>query len=245
MFGSSVAVPVMFKNCDPLAGVTIPLIWDPDLVSLEAIDFSGSRVEHIMAKSDASDIDNDANNVLLYMLVISEGPVLPGEGLFATLDFRIQSYSCAPVILDTAFIPPAGYYVFADPNGDPIETAFAQGHIDVLCDCSFQGDLAPCASVDPPESCGDGIINPIDAVYLINYAFHEGPAPVADSTCPCLNRGDWNCDGVVNMLDVVKNVNYVYRYPAPGPCNPCECDPYPDNCPPDIGLPRNRTTGGE
>ena len=79
------------------------------------------------------------------------------------------------------------------------------------CDCGNIGDCS-----------GDGLINALDVVHMVNYVLRmTGPPPPTDANCPVINRGDWDCSGQVDMADVVKMVNYVYRYPAPGPCNPC------------------------
>lgn len=59
---------------------------------------------------------------------------------------------------------------------------------------------------------GDGMINSADIVYLINYLFIGGPAPI-----PCLEAGDANCDGVINIADVVYLINHMFAGgPAPG-----------------------------
>jgi agmatine/peptidylarginine deiminase len=62
------------------------------------------------------------------------------------------------------------------------------------------------------DANGDGAIEIADVVYLINYLFIDGPAPV-----PCLAAGDANCDGVVNITDVVYLINYLFiSGPPPG-----------------------------
>jgi parallel beta-helix repeat protein len=63
--------------------------------------------------------------------------------------------------------------------------------------------------------CGDAnnddIINVVDVVYLINYLFIGGPAPV-----PMKCVGDVNGDGIVNISDVVYLINYLFIHgPAP------------------------------
>ena len=63
------------------------------------------------------------------------------------------------------------------------------------------------------DANGDGIINSADVVYLINYLFKNGPAPVP------FWAGNCNCDGVVNSADVVYLINYLFKG---GPA-PCEC----------------------
>jgi hypothetical protein len=58
---------------------------------------------------------------------------------------------------------------------------------------------------------GDGTINVSDVVYLINYLFIGGPAPVP------LAAGDVNCDRIVNVSDVVYLINYLFiGGPPPG-----------------------------
>jgi uncharacterized delta-60 repeat protein len=61
------------------------------------------------------------------------------------------------------------------------------------------------------DANGDGIIGPSDIVYLINYFFRNGPAPIP------LMAGDANSDGLVEPADVVFLINYLFRNgPPPG-----------------------------
>jgi hypothetical protein len=64
---------------------------------------------------------------------------------------------------------------------------------------------------------GDGKINASDVVYLINYLFIGGPAPV-----PTVLEGDVNCDGNVNASDVVWLINYLFVPGSPPPCRVCD-----------------------
>lgn len=113
----------------------------------------------------------------------------------------------------------------ADTNGnfsaDPLfcDTANADFHIDAA---------SPCASVN--NSCstlvgaldvhcgylygdadGDANVNIIDAVYIINYLFKEGPAPDP------IQAGDVNCDGVIDITDILYLIDYMFRG-GPPPC---------------------------
>ena len=58
--------------------------------------------------------------------------------------------------------------------------------------------------------CGDankdGVVDVGDVVYLINYLFKSGTAPV-----PILKAGDASCDGVVDVGDVVYLINYLFK----------------------------------
>jgi hypothetical protein len=63
----------------------------------------------------------------------------------------------------------------------------------------------------PGDANEDGVINAADVVYLINYLFIHGPAPVP------LQAGDVNCDGTTNAADVVYLINYLFiKGPPPG-----------------------------
>jgi hypothetical protein len=57
----------------------------------------------------------------------------------------------------------------------------------------------------------DEVINVVDVVYLINYIYINGPAPVP------LEVGDANSDGVVDIADVVYLIKYLFiTGPPPG-----------------------------
>ena len=87
----------------------------------------------------------------------------------------------------------------------------------VRSDGSVVGDsLICCAQNKPPAVIGDvnadGTITVSDIVYLINYLFKLGPAPI-----PIHGVGDANCDGKVSVLDVVYLINYLFKG-GPAPC---------------------------
>ena len=61
------------------------------------------------------------------------------------------------------------------------------------------------------DANGDGVINAVDIVYLINYLFNETSAPDP------LWVGDANCDGKVDVVDIVYLINYLFgEGPPPG-----------------------------
>jgi len=61
------------------------------------------------------------------------------------------------------------------------------------------------------DANGDGVINVVDVVYLINYLFISGPAPNP------VESGDVNCDHTINAADVVYLINYLF-IKGPPPC---------------------------
>jgi serine protease AprX len=113
----------------------------------------------------------------------------------------------------------------ADNAATPDNT-YGWGIIDVMAaiDYSFGCDCA-----DIGDNNGDGTIDPVDAVILVNFVYRNWIAPPVIPGCVGIN-GDWDCNGTVNPVDVVRAVNYVYRN-IDHPCDPCACESYPDICP--------------
>ena len=70
----------------------------------------------------------------------------------------------------------------------------------------FQFSLINCVSYKCGDANEDGEINVGDAVYIINYVFKSGPAPLPFPCC-----GDVNDDGEVNVGDAVYLINYVFK----------------------------------
>jgi hypothetical protein len=65
---------------------------------------------------------------------------------------------------------------------------------------------------------GDGIVNPADIFYLVNYLFTSGPAPAGAAG---MLSGDANGDGVVNPADIFYAVNYLFSSgPQPAATTP-------------------------
>lgn len=153
--------------------------------------------------------------------IMDTEPAHPNGRVFMTITFDVTG-SGGDFEFDTACFtgPLSDLFItgtdFLDHGPEGLNDAvFNKGIITILsgsCDCTDHGDCND-----------DGIINPVDVVYLINYALRMvGPAPHSDPACPVINRGDWDCSGQINLVDIIKMINYVYRQPAPGPCDPCD-----------------------
>jgi len=148
-------------------------------------------------------------------------PAHPAGQVFLTLTFDVTSNAgnfefdtaCYLAVLNTVFVIDGTTWEDHGPMGTG-EVVFNKGIITIVadCNCEHQGDCYD-----------DGVINPVDVVYMINYGLRmAGPSPPSDPSCPLINRGDWDCSGQINLIDIIKMINYVYRQPAPGPCDPCE-----------------------
>jgi len=59
----------------------------------------------------------------------------------------------------------------------------------------------------------DRVIDASDLVYVLNYLFVDGPAPV-----PILQVGDVTCDGVIDAADLVYLINYLFISGPPPSC---------------------------
>ena len=64
------------------------------------------------------------------------------------------------------------------------------------------------------DADGSGQVNLVDIVYVVNWIFAAGPAPVDEGA------GDYNCDGKTNIADAVYMVNYLF-VDGPAPCASC------------------------
>jgi len=69
--------------------------------------------------------------------------------------------------------------------------------------------LAPGKTGDPNM---DDMINSSDVIYLVNYVFKGGPAPL-----PVNRAGDVDCSGQITSSDVIYMVSYVFKG-GPAPC---------------------------
>lgn len=66
----------------------------------------------------------------------------------------------------------------------------------------------------PGDASGDGVVSLGDVVFILNYLFRNGPAPVPTMA------GDLNCSGDVELGDAIYLLNYLFRSgpPPPGSC---------------------------
>jgi hypothetical protein len=135
-------------------------------------------------------------------------PVGPMEHMFS-FHFRptgpLTEGYVGTLCMDSAWVPPCGAMVFVSMSGNAITPIWD----DELC-------LPVKMLCGNPN--GDNDVNVGDAVYMINYIFREGKAPVP------WQLGDANCDGTLDVGDVVFLIAAAFRY-GPQP----EC---PDYTPP-------------
>lgn len=108
----------------------------------------------------------------------------------------------------------------ADSIGDACDNCPYYSNKDQI-GCSHHGDPSP-----------DGVINILDVITTIEIAFRGGDA-LKDASCPHdpAGRTDVDCSGSTSIIDVTLMIEVAFRGATPNFCNPCDCNPYPSNCP--------------
>jgi hypothetical protein len=114
------------------------------------------------------------------------------------------------------------HFAYIIPSGQNFVPDFVKGTITIQeCDCPNHGD---------PDQ--DGFMTAVDLGLYIDCLLACDIPPSADA-CPdpwSPSLSDWDCDGFPTALDLGLLIDHLFDG-GEGPCNPCACDPYPDNCP--------------
>lgn len=141
-------------------------------------------------------------------------PPHPTHSLCYTAKIRLVGAEPAAggLCIDNVFVPTAGYWSFDSFNGP-----YAP-HFQSQPNSSQSNPDAPAVCFDIIErpymkgdADGSGFINIADAVFLIQYIFAGGPAPVP------LEAGDADCNGFISVPDAVYLVLYIFAG-GPAPC---------------------------
>jgi hypothetical protein len=112
---------------------------------------------------------------------------------------------CFIKILTTSTVDAGGAQL--TQNVDNANT-FIDNHEEIQCPVTEE----PCDCL-PGDANNDAQQNVGDAVYLINFVFKQGPAPIPYATC----SGDANGDCQANVGDAVYLINYVFKQGPPPP----------------------------
>ncbi len=195
--GEQIVVPVYLHNVHELAAFSIPLTYDPAILTCDSVSFAGTRIDYIDITE--SNIDTIGGGILFGMVVFMEDYLQPGDGEIANLYMRVNSEAPEQVsVIDSSFFPPAGQFLLFDPSSSSIYPEFQYGNIFV--GLSLYGDAN-----------GSGGVEIGDGVYLIQYVFKGQRPPIP------INAGDANGDADVNIGDIVYIVDYIFKGGPPPP----------------------------
>jgi hypothetical protein len=161
-----------------------------------------------------TDVSIDHADSVRYSIQPASQLKLDNYGGTKTYNLRIE---IAGIDLDTVFFNEG---ITLDSNSSHLIVPDWRPYNDslmILVDSGMVGSFSDTMFVENEgeymrgDANGDGVIDISDVVYLINYLFIHGPAPVP------LAAGDATCNGVVDVSDVVYLLNYLFvSGPAPG-----------------------------
>jgi hypothetical protein len=202
-----VQVPVNFTNDQNLAGIGLTLTHDLSGLVIDSMSFTGSRLESYSVKG-ATIVDNW---ISVYMIVLSEPVLPPGNGLLGTLYLSFSpGIGDQFVTIDTITINQNDVEyntTFTTEGSDYFYPQFEKGYVSIDgsgCCIDMRGNV----NGDVDES-----VNVSDLTYFVNYLFGGGPAPI------CYEEADVNADGTLNVADLTFLVNYLFAGgAAPGAC---------------------------
>jgi hypothetical protein len=186
---------------DRLIGISDPAFDNAEAGGLGVIG-DGSYITHPHGSHDAT-VHNDEGNVSHDIYPVEpSSPVPAGLWILPTYPVSLTPGYCYDFALENI---PAEFI----PQSQMYQTGALFTVVEYAVQISpwdYRGD------VNVPN--GDGVVDIGDVVYLINYLFKHGPAPV-----PFI-EGDTNCDGIIDIGDVVILINYLFKN---GPVPKC-CD---------------------
>lgn len=131
------------------------------------------------------------------------------EGFYGDDVFPFERYQNSVSLSNT--IPDTFYQISGQEAGTYFYKARAKDVQNQWGAWSGVVDVVVVESFSRGDADGDGQINASDVVYLINYLFAQGPAPVT------FEAGDADSDGVINASDVVYLIDYLFiGGPPPG-----------------------------
>ncbi|MEE8577155.1 MAG: cohesin domain-containing protein, partial [candidate division Zixibacteria bacterium] len=117
--GQQLFVRVNCRNDEPLSSISIPLAYDTAMLTLEGINYTGSRIEYIDTKIVNPDkAENIKGHFVVAIIRIFEDAIPVGDGLIFTAVFTLAD-SLAPgttTIIDSLFFPPGGELMLVEES---------------------------------------------------------------------------------------------------------------------------------
>ncbi len=188
--GEETVIDINLKNSQTLQSVIIPFDYTNGMnITYDSFSVAGTRADGF-TKLRLAGSSTDRQFAVLIQNVSS--PLPPGDGPVLKFYFSTDPYAMGnqELLLDTATI--GGYDLTAQADGFQYVPAFFGGSI-VIRDV-MRGDANH-----------DETINIGDPVYLINYIFRSGPAPIT------IEAGDADRNFFIDVSDAVYLVNFIFK----------------------------------
>ncbi|RKX26502.1 MAG: hypothetical protein DRP45_03385 [Candidatus Zixiibacteriota bacterium] len=133
-------VPVKFNvlNDETLSFVSIPVVYDPEILTLKSISFADSRAEYFNTKLHTpNDISEINGHFVVALIQIFEDPIPVGDGLMFTALFEVSASAVAGTvaIIDSLFYPPGGELLLVETSSSgQIRPRFEAGRVVIGAD---------------------------------------------------------------------------------------------------------------
>jgi len=196
----SFPVPIYLKNSVPLTSIMLSFDWNTTSgdanLSFRGVSLEGTRGENFDTAIVRAEAPSSGKVAILLRAVdlddADTDELPPGDGPIAKLWF--VGSGTGTLAMDTVTL--SGY----DFGVESRYTAYLPESQTINIYTGMRGDAN-----------GDGFINTGDPVYLINYVFKSGAAPISEY------NGDANGDGNVNVADAVYLINHIFKAGPPPP----------------------------
>ncbi|KAA3633681.1 MAG: T9SS C-terminal target domain-containing protein [Calditrichaeota bacterium] len=134
--GTDVAVRFYMQNDEPISTLSVPLTFDNENVTLQSVDFTGSRIEYISNKLTVpGTISDTTDHFMISTFIIFEDAIPAGDGLLFTAHFSVSENAPVGTLyqFDTLFYPPGGEFIFVEAStSQPINPIYEPAQIRIV-----------------------------------------------------------------------------------------------------------------
>ncbi|OGC76012.1 MAG: hypothetical protein A2145_00915 [candidate division Zixibacteria bacterium RBG_16_40_9] len=194
---TGVVIGIRFFNDNQVSAIVCPFLMGGP-VTYDSVSFSGSRVDYLQYTT--SNYNFLQSKLLIGAVPVEEALIPPGSGSLCNIYFTLND-TVGPITLDTTFFEPSNHLSFV--TGEP--------PVDYVP--RFTAGVFPILVYLPGDATGDRKVDLADLIFLVNYVFKGGPAPLI------VVAGDANGDCKTDLGDIIFLVNYVFKggtTPLPG-----------------------------
>ena len=153
--GNDISVHFNIRNDEPLNSLSLPIKYDPAVLTLKSLSFINSRADYIANKIiTPSETDLINGHFLVGSFTVLEDALPAGDGLIFTAVFTVNQTAQAGTVavLDTLFYPPAGEMLLVEATTSQIiKPAFTAGKVAVV-----SGNKAPVIATIPTQYVFEG-----------------------------------------------------------------------------------------